>query len=113
MIPLSLLSDAELAHYAAVEADPIVTSSLERELTARLDRLLDEREEDKPLLDAVSEAGLDAEDLKAIIEVLAEFDADDPEVLREMLERAKAFAEIAGEAGDVVERLAKLIEGAA
>lgn len=110
---LPLLSDAELAHYAAVEADPIVTSSLERELVARLDRLLDEREENKPLLDAVSEAGLDAEDLKVLLGLLREFDATNPEVLREVLEWADKLTVIAKEAGDVVERLAKLIEGAA
>lgn len=107
---LPMLSDKELITHAEQTTDPIVTSDLERELLKRLDRRLDEELDDTPLCNALDEAGVDRDDLPEIIKVLDEFCVTDASHLRQKLERADKFYDIASEAGDVIERLAGLVK---
>jgi hypothetical protein len=104
---LPMLSDEELITHAEQTTDPIVTSDLERELIKRLQARVDLGDDERiAVLDEVDAD--DADDLKAMFDVLTEFNCDTPATLREKLERADKFYDIASDADDIFTRLADL-----
>ena len=90
---LSRLSDRELLLHADNTRDPLTTSDIEIELTTRFAHLV----------------GIDVADVPAIVELLNDHNATELAVLREKLERADKFYDIAQDAGDVIDRINTLI----
>ena len=102
---LSRLSDRELLLHADNARDPLTTTDIEIELANRLAHLVGLTE----IEDALTNVGIDVADVPAIVELLNDHNATDIKVLREKLERADAFYDIANDAGDVISRLNTLV----
>ena len=96
-------TDDELVHHA----DNHATTELERELAKRFAALLDEKQQ----LDSFENTtGISIEFLSDCADVLSEYNCDSSDVLREKLERADKFWELAQDLqGDVLSRLATLV----
>jgi len=109
---LQTLTDDELLRHAHNQLDPITGTELEAELVRRFEVLVDEEVAAQPLLDALDENGITkAEALLAVIDkaaaldervngialldLLCEFDIDDPAVLRNDLIRLAKFDQTA------------------
>lgn len=112
MLTPQLMANMDDAHLIAAvrsEIDPMTSTSLEIELLKRFERMLDEKRDDAPLDDALEDTFIEHEQLPEFIKVLSEFGAADLAVLRQKLERADKFYDIANEAGDAITRLNDLI----
>jgi hypothetical protein len=102
---LSRLTDRELLLHADNARDPLTSSEIEIELTTRFAHLVGLAE----IEDAVKNAGIDVDDVPAIAEALNDHNATELKVLRQKLERADKFYDIANDAGDVITRINTLI----
>jgi hypothetical protein len=118
---MASMDDEHLLAAALAELDPLTSTALETELLARFERLL----EHKPFIDLVEEHEINTDELDALgqalgagvgigeltttIGVLEEFNATDTATLRQKLERADKFYDIANDTGDVIARLNDLI----
>ena len=102
---LSRLSDRELLLHADNTRDPLTTTEIEIELTTRFAHLVGLAE----IEDAVKDVGIDVADVPAIVELLNDHNATELAVLRQKLERADKFYDIAQDAGDVIDRINALI----
>ena len=102
---LSRLSDRELLLHADNARDPLTTTDIEIELANRLAHLVGLTE----IEDALKNVGIDVEDVPAIVELLNDHNATELAVLRQKLERADKFYDIATDAGDVIDRINTLI----
>lgn len=110
---LAMLTDDELLVHAEQTMDALTTSDLERELIKRLQARTEEGADNTSLVDALDEAGIEDEDLPKIVKVLDEFCVTDASHLRQKLERADKFYNIAQDAGDVIDRMADLVKATA
>lgn len=102
---LSNLTDRELLLHADNARDSLTTTDIEIELTTRFAHLVGLTE----IEDAVKNVGIDVADVPAIVELLNDHNATELKVLREKLERADKFYDIAQDAGDVIDRINALI----
>lgn len=109
---LPSLNDRELAHHADVTFDALTATDLQIELTKRFTALLDENEANASLIDVLDDNGIDAADeLRkvfdkvdaldeervnglALLDVLLEFDIDDPAVLKKLLQRDAQLTDV-------------------
>jgi hypothetical protein len=98
---LSHLTDRELLLHADNARDPLTTTDIEIEMTTRFERLVGLAE----IEDAVGNVGIDVADIAAIVELLSDHSATEIAVLRQKLERADKFYDIAQDAGDILARL--------
>lgn len=119
---MSSMDDSHLLAAIDAEFDPLTRTPLEDELIKRLQVLLTESAENKPIGEIVEEYELDTEELKTLIEshpssltgmaqllqVLCDDDISTPDQLRAKLERSDQFFDIAADAGDAFSRLADL-----
>lgn len=120
------MDDGYLVSALHAEIDPLTSTDAERELLARVERLLDERADTSPLTDLMAEYDLDEDatpDLKALLEshpsslktmaemlaLLNDEDIHETEQLKALIARANEFRAIANDAGDVLTRLSQLI----
>lgn len=104
---LPMLTDEELLTHAEQTMHALTTSDLERELIKRLQARVDLGDDERiAVLDDVDAD--DADDLRAMFDVLTEFNCDTPAALHEKLERADKFYDIATDADDIFTRLANL-----
>ena len=104
------LTDDELVNHADNQSE-MVTTELETELAERFSKLLDEKAERDELFNTASEKGFETGHLVRFIEVLADFNCEDIKSLREKLERADKFYDIAADLqGDAIHRLNTLIQ---
>lgn len=108
---------------ARAELDPLTSTSLELELLDRLETLLDEQEENKPIAELLDEYEVSTDDMKAVIEshpaslkdqaallsLLNDQDIHEPDQLKELLEFAAKFRALASDAGDLFTRLNDLV----
>lgn len=108
---------------ARAEIDPLTSTPLELELLDRLETLLDEQEENKPIADLLDEYEVSTDDMKAVIEshpaslkdqaallsLLNDQDIHEPDQLEELLEFAAKFRALASDAGDLFTRLNDLV----
>ncbi len=108
-LTLSRLTNEELLRIATAEVDSLTSTPLEVELLKRFGDLLDIANEHDQITSTVDNSGGDPDDLAELVKVLEEFSCLDPKGLRQKLERSDKFYDIATEAGDVVHRLAQLI----
>lgn len=106
---LERLTTTELIQHAWQQLDSLTSTDLERELINRLEAQQTEIDELRTLA-ADSEALDDPAEFSKIVALLTEFNAPDAKTLRQKLERADKFYEIAEEAGDVFQRLTTLAE---
>jgi ABC-type transporter Mla subunit MlaD len=102
---LSRLSHRELLLHADNQRDPLTSTDVEIELANRFADLIELIEID----DALTEHGLERKDLRPLLELLNDFSATDLAALRQKLERADTFYDIAHDAGDVIARINTLI----
>lgn len=102
------LTDDELLRFIESEDDTLTTTDLERELTRRLAEAQDELAELQVVRTTMENNNLDQNDIKELLEILSEFCVENPGSLRDKLERADEFYDIAQEAGDTLERLSNL-----
>lgn len=98
---LSRLTDRELLLHADNHRDPLTSTDVEIELANRFANLLELVELD----DALTNAGLARESLQPLLELLAEHDATDIDVLRKQLERAALHDQLV----EAAENLATLL----
>lgn len=108
---------------ARAEIDPLTSTPLELELLDRLETLLDEQEESKPLADLLDEYEVSTDDMKAVIEshpaslkdqaallsLLNDQDLYTPDQLKELLDLAAKFRALASDAGESSTRLHDLV----
>lgn len=115
---MGTMDDAHLVAALRAEFDPLTSTALEIELLKRFERMLDEKRDDEPFDDArddepfddaLEDTFIEHEQLPEVIKVLSEFNAADIAILRQKLERADKFYDIANDAGDVITRLNDLI----
>lgn len=118
---MASMDDEHLLAAARAELDPLTCTALELDLLERFERLLEhkqvidlveEHEINTDELDALGQAlgaGVGIGELTAIVGVLEEFNATDKATLRQKLERADKFYDIANDTGDVIARLNDLI----
>ena len=105
---LSLLNDEELLQHIENSRDPLTTTDAETELATRFADLLDEQEASRAL-QAVLEDFVESEPdqvrnalqlvtdfpvNRTLLDVLASFDIDDPDVLRKQLDRLSRFDQV-------------------
>ena len=102
---LSRLTDRELLLHADNARDLFTTTDIEIELATRFARLVGLAE----IEDAVTNFDIDVADIPAIAEALNDHNATELKVLRQKLERADKFYDIANDAGDVITRINTLI----
>ncbi|MBA4315600.1 MAG: hypothetical protein C0422_09795 [Alcaligenaceae bacterium] len=125
--PLRTLSDSELAAKANTELDTLTSTDLERELLQRFEEQLAWQpifdlikntyankaesafEELPQVLEQVAALECVGE-LKEIVGALQDHNIDEVKALREKLERADKFYDVAQEAGEAFSMLAKLAE---
>lgn len=123
MLTAQLMQSMDDRHLVAslyAEQDPLTSSAAEIELLARLEALLDERNED--LKEAADEYELDARQISALggaliqnshntvalLEAIAEAGIDDPASLKADFDLVKKFRALTSDAGDVFTRLSQL-----
>lgn len=125
--PLRTLSDSELAAKAHTELDTLTSTDLERELLQRFEDQLAW----KPIFDLVKDTYANTAEsaieelpqvlkqvadlecvgeLPELVKALQDHNIDDIKVLREKLERADKFYDLAREAGEAFSMLANLAE---
>ena len=102
---LSRLNHRELLLHADNNSDPLTSTDIEIELANRFADLIELIEID----DALDEFGFKREDLRPLLELLNDHDATGLDVLRQKLQRADKFYDIATDAGDVIDRINTLI----
>ena len=125
--PLRTLSDSELAAKANTELDTLTSTDLERELLQRFEEQLawqsvfdlirenyannveSALEELPQILKQVAALECVGE-LPELVKALQDHNIDEIKVLREKLERADKFYDIAAEGGEAFSMLAKLAE---
>lgn len=106
---MASMDDGHLVQALYTELDPLTSTDAERELLARLERLLEHRQ----VVALVEEYEINHDeiaDLAATVALLEEFHATEPGTLRAKLERADKFYDIANDAGDVFTRLSDLVD---
>jgi hypothetical protein len=126
MLTAQLMKSMDAGHLVAsarAELDPLTSTSLELELLDRLETLLDEQEENKPIAELLDEYEVSTDDMKAVIEshpaslkdqaallsLLNDQDIHEPDQLKELLEFAAKFRALASDAGDLFTRLNDLV----
>lgn len=126
MLTAQLMKSMGAGHLVAsarAELDPLTSTSLELELLDRLETLLDEQEENKPIAELLDEYEVSTDDMKAVIEshpaslkdraallsLLNDQDIHEPDQLKELLEFAAEFRALASDAGDLFTRLNDLV----
>lgn len=113
--PLSHMTDEELLRHARMAVDSLVTTYLERELTARMPALLEkigeleadvarlesESESDTAAVEFVENEGIDA--LEALLILLGDYDLHpiDIEQTRAELEKARKYDELVAQLVDI------------
>lgn len=102
---LSRLTHRELVLHADNARDPLTSTDIEIELANRFADLIELIELD----DALENYELGRDSLRPLLELLNDHNATDLAVLRQKLERADKFYDIAQDAGDVVSRINTLI----
>lgn len=102
------LTDIEFLNIATVDIDPMVSTELEQELLHRFTQAaVKEAEQLNTLLEDFELT--DIKKLEAVLKAVNEFVGDMSEsTLREKLERADSFYDLAQEAGDIFARLNEL-----
>lgn len=119
------LSDEELLRAAAL-ADPLTTSDLQTEMARRFTVLLDAHETAERALAALDDLSVDITDskdlklitdlvtlrsefehwdIRGLLELLSERDLDNPEALRQVLERDAAMASLLDDLADPIAKL--------
>lgn len=118
---MASMGDQHLIAALRAEIDPLTSTSIEIELLNRFEKVLqhssiidlvEEHEINDSEIAALGEAlaiGVGIANLSATVALLDEFSATEPGTLRDKLERADKFYNIAGDAGDVIARLNDLI----
>lgn len=126
MLTAQLMKSMDADHLVAsarAEIDPLTSTPLELELLDRLETLLDEQEENKPIAELLDEYEVSTDDMKAVIEshpaslkdqaallsLLNDQDIHEPDQLKELLEFAAKFRALASDAGDLFTRLNDLV----
>jgi len=126
MLTAQLMKSMDAGHLVAsarAEIDPLTSTPLELELLDRLETLLDEQEENKPIAELLDEYEVSTDDMKAVIEshpaslkdqaallsLLNDQDIHEPDQLKELLEFAAKFRALASDAGDLFTRLNDLV----
>lgn len=102
---LSRLTHRELLLHADNARDPLTSTDIEIELANRFADLLELIELD----DVLTDLGIERKDLRPLLELLNDHSATDLASLRQKLERADKFYDIANDAGDVIARLNTLV----
>lgn len=102
---LSRLGHRELLLHADNRRDPLTSTDIEIELANRFADLIELIEIDE----ALHEFGLERKDLQPLLQLLTDHAATELDVLRQKLQRADAFYDIANDAGDVIARLNTLV----
>ena len=116
---MASMGDEHLIAALRAEIDPLTSTSIEIELLNRFEKVLqhssiidlvEEHEINDSEITALGEAlAIGIANLSATVALLDEFSATEPGTLREKLERADKFYDIAGDAGDVIARLNDLV----
>lgn len=101
---LRILSDQELANLAYSEADSMTGTAMEAELLRRFEAALEYKDRYEKL-----DQNYSSEFFDGLAAVLDAHYIDNLSDLRQKLERADKFYDVASDAGDVVQRLANLI----
>lgn len=126
MLTAQLMKSMDADHLVAsarAEIDPLTSTPLELELLDRLETLLDEQEENKPIAELLDEYEVSTDDMKAVIEshpaslkdqaallsLLNDQDIHEPDQLKELLDLAAKFRALASDAGDFFTRLNDLV----
>ena len=109
------LTDEELLREALHQLDPLTSTEVQEELTARFEKLLGQLDQFAGLQYAFEhKIGLDLDDdqdrmkVVELLEVLEAHHVDGPETAKHKLERADKFYDIAEEAGNAFAMLAEL-----
>ena len=102
-------TDDELIRHLETVRDPMTTTDAEVELLGRFKNLLDDAPLPHTLDVAIDDSAVSADDLPELVRILDEFSAESPSTLREKLQRANTFYDIANDAGDVISRLSDLV----
>lgn len=106
---LSHLTDEELLRHVENERDALTTTDAEIELVGRFAALSDAPPLPADIQEALDSAGIEPMFLPELIKALDDFSATDTKTLREKLQRANDFYDIANDAGDVIARLSTLV----
>lgn len=106
---MASMDDDHLVAALLSELDPMTSTAAEQELLSRLEGLLDQKREVKPLDDALATSEVLPEEIPAVLSTMSEFSCYDAGDLRAKLERADKFYSIAQEAGDAFSRLNDLV----
>ena len=102
---LSRLGHRELLLHADNARDPLTSTDIEIELANRFADLIELIEID----DVLTDLGIERKDLRPLLELLNDHNATELAALRQKLERADKFYDIASDAGDVIARINTLI----
>lgn len=126
MLTAQLMKSMDAGHLVAsarAELDPLTSTSLELELLDRLETLLDEQEENKPIAELLDEYEVSTDDMRAVIEshpaslkdqaallsLLNDQDIHEPDQLKALLDTSDKFRALANDAGDFFTRLNDLV----
>lgn len=107
--PLNHLTDEEFLRHAHQAHDSLTTTDVEIEFMQRFENLLQRDDEITPLREAIDKSELAFDDVETVFDTLAEFNVTTPDELRQKLERADKFYDIANDSGDVFSRLNDLV----
>jgi len=108
MAHLTSLTNEELLAHGYTQFNTITGTDLEAELLRRFGHLIDEVEELDNVVEVLDRHNLASAELTTMFELLDEFSVTDPKSLRQKLERADQWYELADEAGDLFSRLVGL-----
>lgn len=118
---MASMDDDHLVSALHAELDPLTSTSTERELLARVERLLDETNDEiqqaannydlsgADLTNLGDALILDASNTVKLLEVIGDEGYDDPETLKADLALLTKFRAIANDMGDTADRLFQLI----
>lgn len=120
---MASMDDEHLVAALLSELDPLTSTAAEQELLARLEGLLDQKRENKPVIDLLNKYEIPADELEALIKahpasfkdmtaILSMLDAegyDELDPLKADLEMLSEFRAIANDPGKDAARLFNLI----
>lgn len=125
MAHLRTLDDNELLRLAHTEFDALTSTDLEAELLRRFEEYGVTSAENEPLLKVLEDHGIDssialektlgalkerdAESVSALLDVLGDFDIDEPAALKKALERNAKFEDLLNDLADPIASLHSLI----
>lgn len=125
MVSLRTLTDDELLRHAEVDFDPLTGTELEAELMRRFEDNAAIPAENEPLLKVLEDHGIEepaalikalkalgdmpVERVGSLLDVLLEFDIDDPVLLKKQLDRIAKFDEVMNDLAQPLATLQTLV----